>query len=111
MTSTITEEAERTGLFKAAEKDELLDGQAKIVNVHGKSVALFRIDGAYFAIANACLHRGGPLGEGQVKGHEVTCPWHGWKFDLQDGSFSLIPTLRVKTYKVEQNSDGIFIEA
>jgi nitrite reductase/ring-hydroxylating ferredoxin subunit len=109
MTTTVAEDTERTGPFKVAERDELLEGQAKIANVHGKSVALFKIEGRYFAIANACLHRGGPLGEGQVKGNEVTCPWHGWKFNLQDGSFSVIPTLRVRTYKVEENSEGIFI--
>ncbi len=110
MTAVIAQNTGQTGWVKAAEKDELLDGQTKIVNVYGRSVALFKIGGRYFAIANACLHRGGPLGEGQVKGHEVTCPWHGWKFNVEDGSFSVIPTLRVKTYKVEQNGEGVFIE-
>jgi len=110
MTAIITENTGLAGRFKAAQKDELVDGQSKIVNSHGKSVALFKIRGRYYAIANACLHRGGPLGEGQVNGKEVTCPWHGWKFNLEDGSFSVIPTLRVKTYKVEQNGEGVFIE-
>jgi len=46
----------------------------------------------------------------EAPSERARCPWHGWKFNLEDGSFSVIPTLRVKTYKVEQNGDGVFIE-
>jgi nitrite reductase (NADH) small subunit len=95
---------------KVAGLEEIPDGGSKIVNVEGRSVALFRIKGQYFAIYNACLHRGGPLGEGEVENYEVTCPWHGWKFNLLDGAFAMIPTLKVKTYKVKESSDGVFIE-
>jgi nitrite reductase (NADH) small subunit len=98
------------GRVKVAESDELADGKSKIVHVEGRSLALFRINNEYYAIANACLHRGGPLGEGEVSGHEVTCPWHGWKFNLVDGSFSMVPTLKVKTFKVSETPEGVFIE-
>jgi nitrite reductase (NADH) small subunit len=98
------------GQIKVAEPDELADGQSKIVHMEGRSLALFRINKEYYAIQNSCLHRGGPLGEGEVNGHEVTCPWHGWKFNLVDGSFSMVPTLKVKTFKVKATSDGVFIE-
>jgi nitrite reductase (NADH) small subunit len=95
---------------KVAESDELADGKSKVVHVEGRSLALFRINNEYYAIANSCLHRGGPLGEGEVSGHEVTCPWHGWKFNLVDGSFSMVPTLRVQTFKVSETPEGVFIE-
>ncbi len=98
------------GKFKVAGLNEILEGGSKIITVKDRMIALFRFKDQYFAIANNCLHRGGPLGEGEVKDYEVTCPWHGWRYSLMDGSLSLIPTLRVKTYKVEQNSEGIFIE-
>lgn len=95
---------------KVAESNELEEGKSKIVHLAGRSLALFRTNNEYFAIANQCLHRGGPLGEGEVSGHEVTCPWHGWKFNLVDGSFSMVPTLRVKTFKVSETPEGIFVE-
>ena len=96
--------------IKVAERNEIIDGGSKIVTVGGRSVALFKINNQYFAIANNCLHRGGPLGEGEVNNYEVTCPWHGWKYSLLDGSFSLIPTLKVKTFPVREESEGVFIE-
>ncbi len=96
--------------LKVADLAEIVDGGSKIVNVQGRSIALFRVKDQYFAIANNCLHRGGPLGEGEVRNFEVTCPWHGWKYSLVDGSFSLIPTLRVRTFKVTVTGGGVFID-
>ncbi len=98
------------GQVKVADPDEVADGGSKIVNLAGRSVALFRIKNQYFAIANACLHRAGPLGEGEVRNYEVTCPWHGWRYNLLDGSFSMIPTLKVKTFKVKATIEGVFVE-
>lgn len=99
-----------SGRFKVADPGEIADGGAKIVNIAGRTVAVFRVKDQYYAIANNCLHRGGPLGEGEVRNYEVTCPWHGWKYNLLDGAFSLIPTLKVKTYTVGHGPEGVFIE-
>lgn len=96
--------------MKAAEKDEILDGGGKVVMADGRSIALFRVKNEYYAMANTCLHRAGPLGEGELNDYQVTCPWHGWKYDIRDGSFTVIPTLKVKTYSVNQRDDGIFVE-
>ncbi|HVH15041.1 MAG TPA: Rieske 2Fe-2S domain-containing protein [Candidatus Angelobacter sp.] len=96
--------------IKIAELDEIADGGSKIIHVQGRNIALFRVKDQYFAIQNNCLHRGGPLGEGEVRNYEVTCPWHGWKYNLVDGSFSLIPTLKVKTFTVKINGEGVFVE-
>jgi len=98
------------GRLKVADLAEIVDGGSKIVNVQGRRIALFRVKDQYFVIANNCLHRGGPLGEGEVRNFEVTCPWHGWRYSLVDGSFSLIPTLRVRTFKVTVTLEGVFID-
>jgi len=95
---------------KVAEKKDLIEGYGKVVTVEGRSIALFRVKDEYFALANVCLHRGGPLGEGVVNGAVVTCPWHGWKFDVRTGSFTVIPTLKVPSYKVKEEDDSVMIE-
>ena len=97
-------------LVKVAEKGDLMQGVGKVVNVEGRSVSLFRVKDDYFALANVCLHRGGPLGEGNLSGSVLTCPWHGWKFDVRTGSFTVIPTLKVPTYKVKEQDGSIMIE-
>ena len=99
-----------SGTVRVADANEIPDGGSKIVNVQGRSIALFRVKDQYFAINNNCLHRGGPLGEGEVGNYEVTCPWHGWKYSLLDGAFSLIPTLKVKSYSVKVDDAGVFVE-
>jgi nitrite reductase (NADH) small subunit len=95
---------------KAAEKSDLTEGSGKVVNVEGRSIALFRVKNDYFALANVCLHRGGPLGEGNLNGSVVTCPWHGWKFDVRTGSFTIIPTLKVVSYKIKEQDGSLMIE-
>ncbi len=91
-------------------KDELEEGRPKIVRLNGRNIALFRVNGAYYAVANNCLHRGGPLGEGEVDNYQVTCPWHGWKYDVRDGSFTVIPTLKVKTYPVKVEDGMVLVD-
>ncbi|MEL7645948.1 MAG: Rieske 2Fe-2S domain-containing protein [Anaerolineaceae bacterium] len=56
-----------------------------MVLVGSKEVLLANVDGAYYAIANKCSHRGGPLAQGQLEGGIVTCPWHGARFDVRTG--------------------------
>jgi nitrite reductase (NADH) small subunit/3-phenylpropionate/trans-cinnamate dioxygenase ferredoxin subunit len=97
-------------VLKIAENGELAEGMSKIVHVKGRTIALFRVKDEYYAISNFCLHRGGPLADGVLEDHRVTCPWHGWKYDIRDGSFTVIPTLKVKSYPVRQREDGVFIE-
>jgi nitrite reductase/ring-hydroxylating ferredoxin subunit len=73
-------------LIKVAETKEVPPGTAKAVDVEGRAVALFNVDGTYYAIADTCTHRGGPLSEGGVEGTVVTCPWHGATFDVTTGN-------------------------
>src|SRR5438094_4016716 len=62
---------------KVAKTGEIAPGEARAVEAGGKKIALFNVDGTFYAIDDTCTHRGGPLSEGMLMGEEVTCPWHG----------------------------------
>jgi len=76
---------------KVASMNEIAPGQARLVNIKGKEIALFNIEGTFFALENACTHEEGPLAEGEIEGHEVTCPWHGARFDVRTGQVLCAP--------------------
>jgi len=82
-----------------ARVDELPPGRARQVTIDGRWVALFNIDGAFHAVDNVCLHRGGPLCEGSVRGTVVTCPWHGWQFDVSTGALIQDPGVGVSHHE------------
>ena len=85
-----------------AKVGEIADGQGKQVTVGDKTLALFHNQGSYYAIDNTCPHRGGPLAEGFVDQNEVTCPWHGARFDLKTGACLSPPAPHgVTAYKVQ----------
>ncbi|GMV93608.1 MAG: hypothetical protein AMXMBFR82_33860 [Candidatus Hydrogenedentota bacterium] len=70
-------------VVKVAETNEIPDGEGKAIT-HGKHrIAVFNVGGTFHAISDACPHAGGPLSDGWLEGTEVTCPWHGWSFDVQ----------------------------
>ena len=80
-----------------------------MVEAEGKTIALFNIDGAFYAVDNACTHRGGPLGQGRVSGTIVTCPWHGNQFDVATGRV-ITGTRAVTTYAVHIQGDHVLID-
>lgn len=90
-------------------KEELSPGSGKVVEVGGKTLAVFNINGDFFAIDNTCLHRGGPLGEGFLDEKSVSCPWHGWQFDVTSGKCTTNPALGVKCYPVKIEGDKVNI--
>jgi nitrite reductase/ring-hydroxylating ferredoxin subunit len=93
---------------KVAVVSEIALGQAKLVEVGGHKIALFNIDGAFYAIADTCTHQGGPLSEGAVEGSEVTCPWHGARFDIRTGAVVGSPATKgVRTYAVKVEGSDI----
>ena len=97
--------------IKVATTDELADQQAKLVEVEGQTIARFRVDGGFYALSDTCTHRGGPLSEGTVEGTEVTCPWHGAKFDLRSGAVLGPPARQeVRSYPVRVTGADIEIE-
>lgn len=95
---------------KVAEQTDLNPGECTVVEVEGKTLALFNVDGTYYAIDNTCLHRGGPLGEGELEGNVVTCPWHGWRYDVSTGANVNNPAVKVACFPVRVEGPSIFIE-
>jgi nitrite reductase/ring-hydroxylating ferredoxin subunit len=73
-------------------------GRGKALTCGGASIALYNVDGQFHAIAGACPHRGGPLGDGPVSGSTVTCPLHGFQFDVKTGFSADGRPLQVASY-------------
>jgi nitrite reductase/ring-hydroxylating ferredoxin subunit len=86
-------------------------GTARQVTVNGRTVALFNVNGTFYALDDTCPHAGGPLSEGDVEGEEVTCPWHAARFDLTTGK-NLCPPARqgVPAYPVQVVGDEVQID-
>ena len=80
---------------------DVKSGQGIVVEVNEKTLAVFNVDGAFHAIDNTCIHRGGPLGEGDLEGSVVTCPWHGWQYDVTTGACVGNPAAKVERYEVK----------
>ncbi len=106
-------EVRRMGeMTKVAKAKDLAPGKAMCVEVAGQKVALFNIDGSYYAIGDSCTHRGGPLSEGEVDGKVVTCPLHGAQFDVTTGGVLGPPAgADVPGYRVDVEGDDIKIES
>lgn len=98
-------------LVKVATRAELPAGTALLVEAAGKQIALFNAGGAFYAIDNTCEHRGGPLAEGDVDGTTVTCPWHGWEYDITTGANLDDPNIKLGCYPVKLDGDDILIDA
>ena len=94
-----------------AKVNDLKPGEGKIVEANGKTIALFNVDGKFHAIDNTCKHQGGPLGEGTCDGNIVTCPWHGWQYDVTTGINSANPQVKVDTFEVKVEGDEVKVKA
>jgi len=91
-------------------KDALEDGRIIEIIIGGTAIAVARIAGVHYAVANTCPHAGGPLGDGKLTGNHVTCPYHGWKYDVTTGACLTQPTVSVKTYRVQVVGDAVCVE-
>jgi nitrite reductase/ring-hydroxylating ferredoxin subunit len=97
-------------LETAAKLSEIPAGSIKAVQVGGQAIAVANVGGSFYAISNTCLHRGGPLGEGQLDGKVVTCPWHGWQFDVTTGKAVQNPQAGVGCYRTEVRGDELLVD-
>ena len=95
---------------KIAGPGEVGDGQARVVEAEGRTLALFNVEGTLYALDNACPHRGGPLGEGDMEGRFVTCPWHAWRWDVTTGSNANNPAVKTACYPVRVEPDGVYVD-
>ena len=96
---------------KVAKVTDVPVGSAKLVEAGGKQIALFNAGGKFYAIDNTCKHRGGPLAEGELDGTTITCPWHGWEYDITTGANLDDATVKLGCYAVKAEGDDILVEA
>ena len=76
------------------------EGASAEIVVAGNIVALFNVGGELHALDGICPHQGGPLGQGALHGCVVSCPWHGWEYDVTDGQHQSIPALKHTSIQV-----------
>lgn len=86
-------------------------GEVRSVEVDGAVVAVCNVDGRFYAFDGACPHAGGPLGEGFLQGTTLTCPWHGWQFDVATGSCTFAASISLERYGVTIRDDQLEITA
>jgi nitrite reductase/ring-hydroxylating ferredoxin subunit len=113
--------------YVVAAVEEIPPGERKIVDVAGRSIGVFNVDGDYFALRNRCPHQGGAVCEGKLWGvlkasvpgafeydarrEILTCPWHGWEFNVRTGKSWCAPErLRVRSYDVSVEIYPVSIE-
>jgi nitrite reductase (NADH) small subunit len=85
-------------------------GQGREFVVGERIVAVFQVDGQFFALDGICPHQGGPLGKGTLRGCIVTCPWHGWQFDVTTGQHQTSRSLVHGRFTVKVEGQAILIE-
>lgn len=95
---------------KVANVTDVPDGAARAVEVNGRRLALFNAGGRFYAIDNACKHRGGPLAEGDVYGTRVVCPWHGWEYDFSTGCSVDDSSMKLACFAVKVEDGAIFVQ-
>ncbi len=95
---------------RIARVDELAPGQYRSIEIEGERIALFNIDGKFYALKDMCTHDGGVLTGGTLQGYTVECPRHGARFDVRTGAVVRLPAyVGVKTYPVSIEDNAIFV--
>ncbi|HSV70718.1 MAG TPA: Rieske (2Fe-2S) protein [Methylibium sp.] len=87
----------------------LRGGQPISASVDGRTIAIFAVDDGVVATSGTCPHAGGPLHEGEVDGKVLTCPWHGWTFNLESGVCEDDPCMKLERYAVRIEGDDILV--
>jgi 3-phenylpropionate/trans-cinnamate dioxygenase ferredoxin component len=95
---------------RTAKSNEITPGTIREFHVEGRAIAVANVGGKFYAINNTCLHRGGPLGQGVMDGSVVTCPWHGWQYEVRTGKVSQNPAVGVDCYALEVRGEDIYVD-
>ncbi len=89
---------------------DIAKGSGRMMEIAGKKVALFNVGGKFHALYGACVHRGGPLGEGYLEGVRVTCPWHAWEFDVKTGDCSTMKGAKQPSFPVKVEKSEVWVD-
>ena len=85
-------------------------GRAEVFDVEDRKIAVFRLEGAFYAIEDICTHDGGPLAEGEIEDDQVICPRHGARFDIKTGAALTLPAVTpVESYPVRVEGNELYI--
>jgi nitrite reductase/ring-hydroxylating ferredoxin subunit len=95
---------------RVCKTEDVKAGCGRSIEISGKPLALFNVDGGFYAINDVCGHRGGPLGEGELDGKTVICPWHGWRYNVTTGENELVPDLPTEKYDVNVDGEDILVD-
>ncbi len=96
---------------RVAGAPDMPEGEMRVVECGGRSLALSNIGGTLHAIDNVCTHDGGPLGEGRLRGDRVLCPRHGAAFDARTGKVLTLPAVKsVRSYPVTVDGDAVYVD-
>jgi nitrite reductase (NADH) small subunit len=87
-------------LHTVARAEDVLPGSARVVRAGERELALFNVGGVFYATQSECLHLKGPLGDGKLDGCVITCPWHGWQYDVTTGENEFDRALALETFAV-----------
>lgn len=96
--------------LRATKIGEVPPGMVRELQLDGKVIALANVGGKLYAVNNVCLHRGGPIAQGELSGQVVTCPWHGWQYDVTSGKLVTNRAVGVETYAVEVRGDDVYVD-
>jgi nitrite reductase/ring-hydroxylating ferredoxin subunit len=91
---------------------EVQDGKLMHITAGGKEIVVTKLDGNYYAMDNVCTHAGADLHEGELSNNELTCPWHGAKWDIKTGNLISFPQKLepLQSHKISIENDTLYIE-
>ena len=95
---------------RVAATSESPPGTGKEITVNERVLAVYNVDGQFYAVDGICPHAGGPLGEGALHGTIVTCPWHGWQFDVTSGRHCLTPQIQQSCFECRVDGEYLFVD-
>jgi nitrite reductase/ring-hydroxylating ferredoxin subunit len=95
---------------RAGSTTDVPPGEGRVIEAGGRTLALFNVSGSFYALDNACSHRGGPLGEGDLDGTVVVCPWHAWRWDVTSGANMNNPAVKMACFPVSLEGDQLWVD-
>lgn len=104
----VIERSEGPTEVRVAAEGDMHDGEVRHLKLGKRDIALVRAAGGYYALSNVCRHAFAPLSDGFVDGFSLVCPWHGWRYDVRDGSTDH-PDSDVRTYPVNVRGGEVFV--
>ena len=95
---------------KIAKTSDIGEGAGKTFTIEGQTIAVFNKGEGFFAIEDTCKHKGGSLGEGKLDGDTITCPLHGWQYNITNGECLMNPQVKMKSFPVKVENGEISLE-